>query len=87
METKNYNSPTFVARFADGTVTRMSTYCGPGKLDAARGVRIAWAAYESRKKRPAGTIIQAHFERNGEILQRYAADQLAAVIEDMKAAS
>jgi hypothetical protein len=32
--------PTFVARFADGQVTRMSTFTSLDKLDYGRGVRL-----------------------------------------------
>jgi hypothetical protein len=40
--------PTFVAKFADGTVTRMSTFTSLEKLDWRRGVRLSQAAYQSR---------------------------------------
>ena len=46
---KDRVGPTFVAQFADGTVTRMSTYCASDTaLDWARGERLARAAYETR---------------------------------------
>jgi hypothetical protein len=60
-------SPTFVARFADGEVTRMTTYTSPTALDVGRGVRLAQHAYQSRKKHdptaPTPPIIEARFER------------------------
>ena len=31
-------SPTFVARFSDGVVTRMTCHCTPGNLDLRRGI-------------------------------------------------
>jgi hypothetical protein len=45
----------------------------------ARGVRLARAAYESRTKQPAPAIVSAHYERDGEILENYDAEQLNAV--------
>jgi hypothetical protein len=63
----DWHSPTFVARFADGTVTRMTTYCEPKTFDPARGIRLAWAAYDSRKKQAPPAITEAHFERDSEI--------------------
>ena len=43
------SGPTFEARFADDTVTRMTTHCPNGKLDLGRAVRLARMAYCSRK--------------------------------------
>lgn len=42
--------PTFVATFADGEQTRMTTFC-VGALDWGRGERVAQAAWQSRRKR------------------------------------
>lgn len=72
-------SPTFVATFADGEVTRMSVFTSREKLDVGRGVRLARAAYESRMKRAAPPIVEARFERNGEILEHYTREQLDAM--------
>jgi hypothetical protein len=69
-------SPTFVATFADGEVTRMTTHQSGKSLDLARGVRLARAAYESRAKKAAPPIIEAHFERESEVLQHYGAEEL-----------
>jgi hypothetical protein len=69
-------SPTFVATFADDEVTRMSVFTLREKLDMARGVRLARAAYESRMKQAAPPIIEAHYERNGEVLKSYERKQL-----------
>jgi hypothetical protein len=56
------DSPTFVAHFADGEVTRMTVYCEPGKLDVGRGARLAQHAYRSRMGREPPAIIAANFE-------------------------
>ena len=45
---KDRVGPTFVAEFADGAVTRMSTFTSVEKLDWDRGVRLSIAAYQSR---------------------------------------
>jgi hypothetical protein len=42
--------PTFVAEFADGTITRMTTH-SPKGLDLALGIRLSRHAYEARKKK------------------------------------
>ena len=75
--------PSFVAEFADGEVTRMSTYTSLTRLDWDRGERLAQAAYRSRWRRrqriytpypivepvpPA--ITTAWFEQNGVVLAR-----------------
>jgi len=78
-------SPTFVATFDDGTVTRMTTHCEGGKLNLGRGVRLARAAYESRRKQPPPAMTAGHFEMpsNGvglaAVLKAYTPDELAAV--------
>ena len=72
-------SPTFVATFADGEITRMTAFTSREKLDMTRGVRLARAAYESRMKYAAPPIVEARFERNGEILEHYTCEQLDAV--------
>jgi hypothetical protein len=43
-------SPTFVATFEDGEVTRLTTYQHGETLALGRGVRFARAAHESRMK-------------------------------------
>ena len=80
---KDHVGPTFVAEFADGEVTRMSTYTSLTRLDWDRGERLAQAAYRSRWRRrqriytpypivepvpPA--ITTAWFEQNGVVLAR-----------------
>lgn len=47
---KDRVGPTFVARFADGQVTRMSTFTSLEKLDWERGIRLAGYAWEARKR-------------------------------------
>jgi hypothetical protein len=79
-------SPTFVATFADGTVTRMTTNCSDSRLDLGRGVRLSQAAYQSRRKQQAPVMTAGHFETppNGDgraavVLRTYTSDELAAV--------
>ena len=65
--------PVFVARFADGQVTRMSCYClSDEALDWGRGQRLSIAAWEQRQRWPdesiAPPIIECWFERDGERL-------------------
>jgi len=70
-------SPTFVATFADGEVTRMTTFQPAGKtLNLGRGVRLARAAYDSRMKKKSPPIVRAHYERDGETLASYEREQL-----------
>ena len=45
---KDHVGPTFVAKFADGTTTRMSTFTSLENLDWGRGERLSQAAYQSR---------------------------------------
>jgi hypothetical protein len=75
-------SPTFVAVFADGEVVRMTTFQQSGKkLDLARGVRLARAAYETRMKTASPALLEAHYERNGgDVLERYDAKQLTEAV-------
>jgi hypothetical protein len=72
------NSPTFVAHFADGEVTRMTTH-SPKNLDPGRGVRLARHAYRSRCHKEPPQILQAAFERNGAVLAEYTVGQIAEV--------
>jgi DNA-binding transcriptional regulator YdaS (Cro superfamily) len=80
---KDRVGPTFVAEFADGTVTRMSTFTSLEKLDWERGERLSQAAYQSRwrvrqrKQHPnlvdsiapvPPAIISARFEQDGKVL-------------------
>jgi hypothetical protein len=72
-------SPTFVATFADGEVTRMSVYHADGcaTFDLRRGIRLAMAAYDARARRrdtalgfdgtpvTVPAIVKAHFEDVG----------------------
>jgi hypothetical protein len=76
---KRLQSPAFVAKFADGEVTRMTTYCRPDKPDVGRGVRLSKWAYQSRTKREPPTIVEASFELNGKTLATYDAAALEKV--------
>lgn len=72
---KDRVGPTFVAMFADGEITRMSTFTSLSSLDVARGLRIARAAYITRLKceAPYSTpaILSARFEQDGQVLASY----------------
>lgn len=87
-------SPTFVAEFADGEVTRMTCHCSTRRLDPAQGVRMSIGAYEIRSRRRAREanrktntefvvpkILAGRFESvEGEVLAQYSAEQLAEII-------
>jgi len=76
-------SPTFVAEFADGEVTRLTTFSSLKKLDVERGVKLARHAYRSRTKQEPREIVKAHFETgNGEMLAAYSAVDLEDIDED-----
>ncbi len=69
---KNHVSPTFEARFSDGTQTRMTTFTSLDQLDWQRGVRLSQAAYASRfKGRLPPPIITGRFEQHGNMLATY----------------
>jgi hypothetical protein len=75
-------SPTFVARFENGdsvVITRMSVHTPSGKLNLARGVRLARAAYESRMKKAPPAIVAAHYESDGKVIETYTRELLGAV--------
>jgi hypothetical protein len=81
---KDRVGPTFVATFADGTVTRMSTFTSLENLDWDRGIRLSQAAYQSRWRARARherglpltslwgptppAIISAYFAQDGKVL-------------------
>ena len=85
-KSKGRVGPTFVAEFADGVVTRMSTFTSLEKLDWDRGERLSIAAWQSRRRarerkqqRPyralsvvpvPPAIVSAHFEQDGVVLAR-----------------
>jgi hypothetical protein len=72
------SGPTFVARFADGQTTRMSTHTALDKLDMKRGVRLSRHAYSSRVRKDPPAILKAHFESaDGDVLAEYTQEQLA----------
>jgi transcriptional regulator with XRE-family HTH domain len=68
--------PTFVAEFADGEVTRMSTYTSLEKLDWDRGIRLSQAAYQSRRANARERPQRIHYHTRREIED--ALDQLRA---------
>lgn len=74
-------SPTFIARFADGIQTRMTVWHDVGRVnffDLARGVKLARHAYRQRTGEEPVPIIAAHFEsREGKTLRKYNTAQLA----------
>jgi len=59
----------------------MTVFQSGKKLDLARGVRLARAAYESRVKTPPPLIVEAHYERNGNVLERYDAEALRKIAD------
>jgi hypothetical protein len=78
--TKRAASPSFVATFADGEVTRMTTYCADNKLDLARGLKLSRHAYQQRITKEPPAIVEARFEdAAGAVLGRYDAKQIAEV--------
>ena len=74
------SGPTFVARFADGQTTRMTTHTPLTKLDMGRGVRLSRHAHSSRVRKDPPVILEARFESaDGEVLAEYTQEQLAKV--------
>ena len=71
-------APTFVARFADGTTTRMTTATPRSGFDVARGVRLAQWAYRSRQGSEPPEIVEARFEQAETVLASYDAAALEA---------
>jgi hypothetical protein len=82
---KDRVGPTFVAEFADGEITRMSTFTSLENLDWNRGECLAQAAWEARwrarerkQQRPwtlfvapvPPAIVSARFEQDGVVLAR-----------------
>lgn len=56
-------SPTFVAHFENGhsvVITRMSVHTPGGKLNMARGVRLARAAYEFANEKSSAEVIETY---------------------------
>jgi hypothetical protein len=71
-------STIFVARFADGEVTRMSIYTPKGKLDSGRGLRLSRHAHNQRTGKQNGLIVAAHFEQGGIVVRSCTTKELAA---------
>jgi hypothetical protein len=72
-------APTFVARFSDGIVTRMTCHCARGNLNLRRGIVMSRAAYESRTKgKEPPPIVEARFQTpDGKILCEYDNEAIA----------
>ena len=75
-------SPTFVATFADGVVTRMTVFGTPDDVDVERAKRLARYAYESRTKKTPPAFLKAHFEQAGVVFRAYSAVELEDEQED-----
>jgi hypothetical protein len=86
---------TFVAKFEDGVVTRMTTFCAGGEFDLRRGMALARAAYDQRtgnhrlepaaadRKRPP--LVRAKFVEPGyvdTVLIEYGCDELLRFLEN-----
>ena len=71
-----FGSPTFVATFADGEVTRMTVFGTPDDVDLERAKRLARYAYESRTKKTPPAFLKAHFEQAGVVVRAYSAVEL-----------
>ena len=84
----NYASPTCVVEFADGQTTRMTTWSASGKPNLCRGIKLAHAAYESRKTCEPPIITALHFETaDGENVEQFTVEQIAKAIEEMTGAT
>jgi|SRR6516164_766503 len=78
------SSPICVVTFADGEITRMTTWSPNGEPDLRRGIRLAYAAYESRTRSRPPAITALHFEvAHGQsvTVTKFTLDQIAAVVE------
>jgi hypothetical protein len=77
------DSPTFIATFDDGEVTRMTIYHASGRKTIDLKIALSRAAYASRKPghAPIPAIVEAHFEERLEdsdvVLEKYDSKQLA----------
>jgi hypothetical protein len=81
-----FGSPTFVATFTDGEVTRMTVFTTPDYLDVERGKKLARYAYESRTKKTPPAFLKAHFEQAGVVFRAYSAVELEDEREDAEPA-
>src|SRR5262245_612105 len=73
-----HNRATFICNFVDGQKTRMTVHCEKGRLDVARGVKLARYAYESRNRKEPPEIVSGQFvSSEGEKLMTYIGDELA----------
>jgi hypothetical protein len=88
---KDRVGPTCVCEFADGEVTRMSTFTSLEKLDWDRGVRLSqaawtarWRARERKQQRPYWVVapapplvVSVQFEQDGVVLARRSDSEFA----------
>lgn len=73
--------PTFVAVFADGETTRMSTFTSLAALDLGRGVRLANAAWQSRHRRKRWPVALRDAVMRMQWCSIMSPDRLAAFVE------
>src|SRR5262245_61589237 len=75
-----FASPTVVSAFEDGEIVRMTTYSESGTPDLRRGIRLARAAYEGRRKRAPPALTSVSFESaEGHALLGHTISEIAAV--------
>jgi hypothetical protein len=74
-------SPTFVARFADNVMTRMTCHCTEDHLDFTRGIKLSRAAYESLMRKSPPAIVEARFVKpfSDETIKAYDRTELEAL--------
>jgi hypothetical protein len=78
-------SPTFVCKFSDGQIVRMTVYHAVDRksFNLPRGVRLARHAHRSRtRKSPRPKIVEACFvdPNDGTILCEYTADEWEKIL-------
>jgi len=76
-------SPVCIVTFVNGEVTRMTTWSANGKPDLRRGIKLAYAAYESRTMSKPPAITALHFETaDGENVAQFTAEQIMEATND-----
>jgi hypothetical protein len=89
-EDREMPSPTFMAKFADGVVTRMSCWCEePEQLDLQRGIKLSQAAYASRTKKEPPSIVEGRFVKQftNEVIKEYTVAELVRPSEGLREAA
>jgi hypothetical protein len=73
MGRRDMTSPTFMCRFRDVVVTKMTTHCAADNLDLRRGIVLSRLAYQSRTKgKHPPPIVGAYFQTlGGDVLCEY----------------